>query len=108
MESYLVDKEILEQFADHLISEKYPDQSASSHANTKEEIMKSLDHQILKNIIGSLTREQGAKLNVLLEKSESPAVFKTFFDKNNIDLEKNIENTMVEFRNNFLKGDDNA
>lgn len=108
MESYLVDQEILEQFADYLISEKYPDQPVSAHANTKKEIMRGVDHQILKNILGNLTKEQGAELNLLLDKSENENAFKAFFAHRGIDLEKILENTMVDFRNNFLKGGENA
>ena len=104
MESYLVDQEILEQFADHLLSEKYPDQPVSTHANTKKEIMRALDHQILKDILGNLTKEQGAELNHLLDKSENPAVFEAFFTRHNINLEEILKNTMVKFRNNFLEG----
>lgn len=108
MESYLVDQAILEQFADYLIGEKYPDQPVSMHANTKKEIMRVLDHQILKNILASLTKEQGAELNRLLDKSENPAVFEAFFTRHNINLEEIIKNTMVQVRNNFLGGDSNA
>ena len=108
METYLVEPEILEQFADHLIGEKYPDHPISSHANIKKEIMKALDHQILKGILGSLTKEQGAELNRLLDKTEDPAAFEAFFTRYNIDLEENIKNTMVNFRNNFLEGGQNG
>ena len=108
MESYFVDQAILEQFADQLISEKYPDQPVSAHANTKKEIMRGLDHQILKDILGNLTKEQGAELNFLMDKSEKEEVFESFFAHHNIDLEEIIKNTMVEFKNNFLKGGENA
>lgn len=108
MESYLVDQEILEQFADHLISEKYPDQPVSAHANTKKEIMRGLDHQILKDILGNLTKEQGAELNFLMGKSDKEEVFESFFAHHNINLEEIIKNTMVEFKDNFLKGGENA
>ena len=108
MESYFVDQAILEQFADQLISEKYPDQPVSAHANTQKEIMRGLDHQILKDILGNLTKEQGAELNLLMDKSEDEAAFEEFFAYHNIDLEEIIKNTMVEFKNNFLKGGENA
>ena len=108
MESYFVDEAILEQFADHLISEKYPDQPVSAHANTKKEIMRGLDHQILKNILGNLTKEQGAELNFLMDKTDKEEVFEAFFAQHNINLEEIIKNTMVEFKDNFLKGGENA
>ena len=108
MESYLVDQEILEQFADHLIGEKYPGQPVSTHTNTKKEIMRVLDHQILKDVLGNLTKEQGAELNRLLDKSENPAAFEAFFTRHDIDLSQIIKNTMVQVRNNFLGGEGNA
>ena len=108
MESYLVDQEILEQFADHLLSEKYPDQPVSNHANTKKEIMRAFDHQVLKDILGNLTKEQGAELNYLLDKTENPAAFEDFFTRHDIDLSAILKNTMVVFRNNFLGGNDNG
>ena len=108
MESYFVDQAILEEFADHLISEKYPDQPVSAHANTKKEIMRGLDHQILKSILGNLTKEQGAELNLLMDKSEDEETFMAFFADHNINLTEIIKDTMVEFKDNFLKGGENA
>ena len=109
MESYLVDPAVLGEFMDALISEKYPDQPASDHTSEKEDAIRALDHQILKAILANLTEEQGSELNQLLDNEGSDeSTFEEFFKKHNIDLKKTIEDTMVKFRDDFLRGGENA
>jgi len=109
MESYLVDKAVLGEFVDNLISAKYPNQPAEKFTDLREEAIKALDHQILRSIIGKLTKEQGAELNQLLDASDSTeATFMEFFEKYHINLEATIKDAMVEFKDNFLKGGQNV
>ena len=109
MESYLVDKAVLGEFIDALISQKFPNEPASKYSALKEDAIKALDHQILKSIIGKLTKEQGGELNRLLDKPESDEkTFADFFSSHHIDLESTIKDTMVNFRDAFLKGGQNA
>lgn len=109
MESYLVDKAVLGEFVDNLISAKYPDQPADKYANLREDAIKALDHQILRAIIGKLTKEQGAELNKLLDDpNATEATFTEFFEQRHINLEETIKDAMVNFRDNFLKGGQNV
>lgn len=109
MESHLVDKATLGEFVDALISAKYPDQPADDLIDIREEAIRTLDHQILKDILGHLTKEQGAELNGLLEnKDADESTFQTFFEKHQINIEQIIENAMVSFKDDFMKGDQNA
>lgn len=116
MESYLVDQTVLGEVVDALISEKYPGQPAAAYAGIREEAIKSLDHQILKAILGHLTKDQGQELNQLLDKNSSedadPAVFEDFFNRCSVNLEEVLRETMVKFRDDFLgnerEGGENA
>lgn len=109
MESYLVDEQVLGDIVDALIKEKYPDDPIENHQDIRRDAIKSLDHQIVKSIIGKLTKDEGAELNRLLnENTEDPSVFDEFFEKHNIDLQATITDAMVSFKNQFLKGDENA
>lgn len=110
MESYLVDPAVLGPIVDELIKQKYPNQPAS--ASIKKEAMLALDHQILKSVLGSLTKEQGQELNALLNKDKNdsfaPEVYEKFFTDHHIDLGSAIQKAMVDFKNSFLKGGQNA
>lgn len=109
MESYLVDEAVLDQFADALIKEKYPNDPAGTHADLKKTLMVKADHQILKTLIGNLTAEQGAELEKLLDENDTdPAVFDAFFEKHGINLQEIFKDAMLKFKDDFLKGDKNA
>lgn len=108
MESYLIDPEVLGQIVDVLIDEKYPNRS-DAPAGLKERAMHALDYQILRDILGSLTKEQGQELNALLDKDDSDSeALKKFFDDRSIDLDKVLEKSMVDFKKRFLEGSQNA
>ncbi|MDO4527012.1 MAG: DUF5663 domain-containing protein [Candidatus Saccharibacteria bacterium] len=108
-ESYLVDQNVLGQMVDALISEKYPGDPAEKYKNLRAEAIKALDHQILKSILGSLTKEQGSELSKLLDKKDSdPATFANFFEKNHVNLEEVMARTMLKFKADFLKGGSNV
>ena len=109
MESYLLDPAVLGEFVDALIAEKYPGQPAENHTAIREESIKALDHQLLKTMLGTLTKEQGAKLNQLLDdRNSNEQTFADFFKNNGIDLEAALRDTMVKFREDFLKGETDA
>ena len=109
MESYIVDESVLGEFVDALLKEKYPNEPVEAHADLRKVAIAKLNHQILKAILGSLTPEQGAELNKLLdENGEDPEAFENFFKDRNLDLEKIITDAMVEFKNDFEKGGEDA
>ena len=109
MESHLIDDALLGQLADVLIAQKFPDQPVEAHADAKKDIMIALDNQISRAILGSLTQEQGTELSQLLEKgSMDEQAFEDFFKKYNINLEEIIQKAMEDFKDEFLKGGQNA
>lgn len=104
MESYLVDEAVLGGLVDAILKEKYPNQPVKDHADIKKNLVKKLDRQILKAIVGSLTPEQGNELNAVLEKDDQdPVVFENFFKDHDIDLEKVVTDAVVAFKNDFMK-----
>lgn len=106
MESYLVDEAVLGEIVDAILKEKYPNQPAENHADIKKDLVKKLDQQILRAVVGSLTPEQGNELNQLLEKDNSdPEAFEGFFKDHDIDLEKVIANAITSFKDDLKKGD---
>ena len=101
MATYLVDPAVLGQIVDGIISEVYPN-SANITADFKEKAMLALDNQILRDILSSLTKEQGGELNSLLDKDDSdPEALEKFFEKHHIDLEKILKGSMAEFKNHL-------
>ena len=107
MATYLVDPAVLEQIVDGIIKEKYPNDQIS--ADFKEKAILALDNQILRDILSNLTSEQGQELNALLNKEDSNSeTFEEFFESHHINLEAILKQTMVEFRDRFGKGDQNA
>lgn len=107
MESYLVDEKVLGEIVDAFIKEKYPDQPISNYDSIRKDAVKSLDHQILKAILGQLTKEQGAELNHILNGPHDESTLEDFFNKYDINLETTITDAMVDFKNAFLKGGEN-
>lgn len=109
MDSYLVDKEVLGEFVDAFINEKFPGQESAVSAGVREDAIRALDHQIMKAILGQLTKEQGAELAHLLEKEDSDeSTFAEFFEKNHINLEETIQAAVQNFKDVFVKGGQNA
>ncbi|MBQ3293233.1 hypothetical protein IJG93_02970 [Candidatus Saccharibacteria bacterium] len=108
MAVYLIEPEVLGQIVDALIDKKYPNKK-DIPAGLKNEAMQALDYQILRDILGSLTKEQGQELSALLDKDDSDEdALQKFFESQNIDLDKVVEKSMVDFKNRFLGGNQNA
>lgn len=104
MNNYLVDESVLGQFADALIKEKFPDDTAA-HADLRNALMAKTDHQIIKSIISNLTEEQGAELSKLLDSdTTAPEDFDKFFEKYGVNLEEVIKTAMLEVKDEFEKG----
>ena len=107
MESYLVDEKVLGEIVDAFIKEKYPDQPIKNYDSIRKDAIKSLDHQILKAVLGSLTKEQGAELDHILNSPHDVSTLEDFFKKHNIDLQTTINDAMNSFKTEFLKGGKN-
>lgn len=96
MNKYLVDEAVLSEAADALLKE--------NPAMSKADLMQKLDHQITKAIVGSLTEEQGAELEKILDEGATEDAINDFFAKYNINLEEVIKNAILEFKKDFDEG----
>ena len=96
MNKYLVDEAVLSEAADALLKE--------NPAMSKADLMQKLDHQITKAIVGSLTEEQGAELEKILDEGATEDAIDDFFAKYNINLEEVIKNAILEFKKDFDEG----
>lgn len=106
MEKYLVEREILVQLVDALITKKYPDRPVTDFEKQKEELIKKLDDKIFKEVFGDITKEQAEKLNSMLDNPDmGDEDFEKFFKENNIDLETKIARAYQEFSEVFLGGE---
>ena len=96
MNKYLVDEAVLSKAADALIKE--------NPTMSKTDLMQKLDHQIIKTIVGSLTEEQGAELEKILDGDTTEEAIDDFFAKYNINLEEIIKNAVLDFKKEFDEG----
>ena len=96
MNKYLVDEAVLSEAADALIKE--------NPTMSKTDLMQKLDHQIIKAIVGSLTEEQGAELEKILDGDTTEEAIDDFFAKYNINLEEIIKNAVIDFKKEFDEG----
>ena len=103
---YLIDRQTLGKFIDELIKKKPLAVENTEELNKlREESIKALDDKITKAIFGSLTKEQDEKLNQLLDHDED-ADYQEFFSENNINIQEIVKNSMQEFADEFLGGQD--
>ena len=103
---YLIDRQTLSKFIDELIKKKpLAVENADELNKVREDSIRALDEKITKAIFGSLTKEQDEKLNQLLDHDED-ADYQEFFSKNNINVQEIVRNSMQEFADEFLGGQD--
>lgn len=105
MENNYIEHEVLGNFVDKLIAQKYPDQPLENFADFREKSIASIDKAIDKAIFGSLNREQLAEINEILDRGEeNPQVFGDFFKKCGVDTEQKTTEVLENFKTQFLGG----
>ena len=106
MNDYLIDRETLGKFVDELIKNKaLPVDSAEELNDLREANIKALDDKIGLAIFGSLTDEQYAEFEQLLDRDDgNPEVYQDFFNSIGLDVQDIITKAMQEFQNEFLGG----
>ena len=105
MHEYLIDRETLGQFVDALIEQKYPGQPTESFADYREKCMAVLDERIALAVFGPLSYDARNEVDALLaDPDTSEDSFRAFFERHHIDLENIIKKTFVDFKNEFLGG----
>lgn len=104
MESILNSREIMGQFVDALLAQKYPGQPADALQDERESAIKSLDDEVCYAIFGSLDTEQLAEINQILDTTPDESHITAFFDKVGINPEKQSSEAMQNFAKKFLGG----
>ena len=101
-----MDRETLGKFVDELIKQKaLPVDNTDELNKLREDSIRALDEKIGMSLFGRLNREQGEEINRLLDQNEEdPDVFRKFFESAGIDTETVIKDTMQEFGEEFLGG----
>ena len=104
--NYLMDQEALGNFVDELIRRKYPAGDVPAGVESlRKKSMKELDDQIGAAIFGSLTDEQDAELDRLLDQdSDNEQIYQDFFERIGLDLKKITSEVMEAYAKNFLGG----
>lgn len=106
MENYLIERDVLGKVVDDLIAEKFPDRPSSELETLREDSIKKLDDKIGKAVFGSLNKEQLKKVNEMLDEDiDDAAAFEMFFEEAGVDLNKVISDTITDFGQEFLGGE---
>lgn len=107
MDNLLIDRETLGRFVDELIKKKPLAVNNPEELNAlREESIKNLDDRIALAIFGGLNEQQNAELNQLLDRPDtSETEFQQFFEKNGLNVEEAVANTVRVFGREFLGGE---
>ena len=106
MENTLLDRQTLEQAADALLAQKYPDQPAESLSAERETIIAGLDDAIGQAIVDKLNPEQlNTYLNLLNTEQEDSSIFENFFSSNGINLEAVSQEATTNYVKQYLGGE---
>ena len=107
MDNLLIDRETLGRFVDELIKKKpLAVNNPEELNNFREKSIKELDDRIALAIFGNLNDQQNAELNQLLDRPDtSETEFQQFFEKNNLNVEEAVTNTVRMFGKEFLGGE---
>ena len=107
MDNLLIDRETLGRFVDELIKKKPLAVNNPEELNSlREKSINELDDRIALAIFGNLNDQQNAELNQLLDRPDtSETEFQQFFEKNNLNVEEAVTNTVRMFGREFLGGE---
>lgn len=107
MDNLLIDRETLGRFIDELIKQKPLAVNNPEELNTfREESIKKLDDRIALAIFGNLNDQQQEELNQLLDRpSTSETEFQQFFERNGLNVEETVTNTVRNYGREFLGGE---
>ena len=103
-ESFLVDKEVLEAFADQLIEQKFPGKSQSPDFKELRDLtIKKTDDTITNDIVNSLNDEQREELGKLIDNGMTEEVFEAFWKRVGIDLNELVQSSMKKIIDVYIK-----
>ena len=105
MDDYLLDRDALGRFVDELMKQKPLDVESPEELNRiREAKMAELDQRVGDAIFGSLSDEQLDQINKLMDADVDSDAYQKFFEDNNVDISKIMEETFRSFGNEFLGG----
>ena len=105
MENNFIQHEILGQFVDGLIAQKYPGQPAENFKEIREKSIDEVNKKIDMAIYSSLSIEQLEEINALFDRNEeNPDVFTEFFKNAGVDAEQKTKEVMESYAVSFLGG----
>ena len=105
MENNFIQHEILGQFVDGLIAQKYPGQPAENFKEIREKSIDEVNKKIDMAIYSSLSIEQLEEINALFDRNEeNPDVFTEFFKNAGVDAEQKTKEAMESYAISFLGG----
>lgn len=106
MNSNLIERETLGQFADTLIAQKYPNLPDKAKLEIREKVIDEIDERIGMAIFGSLTEDQLEEINAMLDrKSTSEKAYREFFARHNVNLRSKIDEALADFKEEYLGGE---
>ena len=105
MDDYLIDRETLGKFVDELKNQTPSAEQAEELNAKREEIIEALDEKIGLAIFSKFTPNQNDEFNHLLEREDATeADFQSFFDRIGLDVEQIATDTMKNFAQELLGG----
>ncbi len=108
MDNNLLDHGMLGEIIDELMSAKgpAPAQDVEELNALREKYINELDDKLATAVFGSLSAEQVQEIEKLLDQEDaSDESFEKFFKDANIDVEKIISDTIKEYKEDFLGGE---
>ena len=94
-ESFLVDKEVLEAFADQLIELEFPGKSQSPDFKELRDLtIKKTDDTITNDIVNSLNDEQREELSKLIDNGMTEEIFEAFWKRIGVDLNELVQSSI--------------
>lgn len=107
MDNLLIDRETLGRFVDELIKKKPLAVNSPEELNAfREKSIEALDDRIALAIFGGLSDQQNEELNQLLDRpGTTETEFQQFFERNGLNVEEAVTNTVRVFGREFLGGE---
>lgn len=107
MDNLLIDRETLGRFVDELIKKKPLAVNNPEELNAfREKSIEALDDRIALAIFGGLSDQQNEELNQLLDRPDTTETeFQQFFERNGLNVEEAVTNTVRVFGREFLGGE---
>ena len=103
-----MDRETLGKFVDELIKKQPLDVANVDELNARREAaIKELDDRVATAIFSQFSQEMNVEFNQLLDRNAEPTEYDQLFERNGINIDQIITDTLQKFAQDFLKGAQN-